>query len=148
MKSNTEKIIVQGKEPSVKSLELQKVGIKLFAESLDSLDNAAKNLIVLATSLLTVYMGLFTFFKINEKTNSQHNLYCLILILFIWLLCIVFSVLAFAPFKGKIDLNCVTEIEDILYKISDRKWKYLLIGFVLFIVFILSSICLLWFAMS
>jgi hypothetical protein len=145
MKSNIERVMVHGRKPSVKNLELQKAGIKLFAGSLESFDNAAKNLVALAALLLTAYMGIFTFFKINEKMNSPYILGLLIIILFIWLLSVVFSVLAFTPFRGEIDLNCVTEIENSLYNISNRKRKFLLIGFILFIVFILLSISLLWF---
>ncbi len=137
--------MIQCRKPSIKSLELQKAGIELLTGSPKSLDDAAKALVVLETSLLTAYVSLFTFFKINEKLDLSHISKYLIVILFIWLLSIVFSVLAFAPFKGKIDLNCVTEIEETLYKISNRKQKYLLIGFAFFILFILLSLCVLWF---
>jgi len=137
--------MIQCRKPSIKSLELQKAGIELFTGSIKSLDDAAKALVVLETSLLTAYMGIFTFFKINEKLNSSHINEYLIIILLIWLLSVICSSLAFAPFKDKIDLNCVTEIEEVLYKISDRKKKYLLIGFILFIASILLSIGVLWF---
>jgi len=137
--------MIQSRKPSIKSLELQKAGIELFTGSPKSLDDAAKALMVLETSLLTAYIGIFTFFKINEKLNLPHITEFLIIILFMWLLSIICSVLAFAPFNGKIDLNCVTEIEDTLYKISNRKQKYLLTGFILFIIFILLSIGVLWF---
>ncbi len=148
MISSTETPIVQGKKPSVVGLELQKAGIKLFAGSIDSLDNAARSLVGFTTTLLPIYMGILSFFKVNGKIDSPYILYYLLIILFIWLLSVVCSALAFIPFKDKIDLNCITEIEDILYKIIDRKQKCLLAGFVLFIIFILLSISLLWFSVS
>lgn len=137
--------MIRCKKASIKSLELQKAGIELFTGSIKSLDDAAKALVVLETSLLSAYMGIFTFFKINEKLNSPYINEYLIIILSMWLLSVICSSLAFAPFKGKIDLNCVTEIEEALYNISNRKQKYLLIGFILFIASILLSIGVLWF---
>jgi hypothetical protein len=148
MKSSTEIPTFQGKKPSFVGLELQKAGIKLFAGSIDSLDNAARNLVGLTTTLLPIYMGILSFFKINGRVDSPFISYYLLIILFIWLLSVVFSALAFIPFKDKIDLNCITEIEDTLYKILNRKQKCLLAGFVLFIVFNLLSISLLWFGVS
>ena len=148
MKSSTEIPTFQGKKPSFVGLELQKAGIKLFAGSIDSLDNAARNLVGLTTTLLPIYMGILSFFKINGRVDSSCISYYLLIIIFIWLLGVVFSALAFIPFKDKIDLNCITEIEDTLYKILNRKQKCLLAGFVLFIVFNLLFISLLWFGVS
>ena len=116
-----------------------------FLAGWKSWSDLLQGLVVLETSLLTAYIGIFTFFKINEKLNSSHINEYLIIILLIWLLSVICSSLAFAPFKDKIDLNCVTEIEEVLYKISDRKQRYLLIGFILFIASILLSIGVLWF---
>lgn len=148
MQSSTEIPTFQGKKPSAVGLELQKVGIKLFAESIDSLDNAARGLVGITTTLLPIYMGILSFFKVNGRIDSPYILYYLLTIFFVWLLSVVFSAMAFIPIKDKIDLNCITEIEDTLYKILDRKQKCLLAGFVLFIAFILLSTSLLWFSVS
>ncbi len=145
MTSNTEKIPVQGKKPSIKSLELQKAGIKLFAETPESLNNAAKTLVALAIPILTAYAGLFAFFEINEKIDSPYIFSC---IMVVWLLSIIFGILAFMPFGGQIDINCITDIETALYKISNRKQRFLYLGFAFFIIFLLLSTCLLWFGTS
>jgi hypothetical protein len=148
MNLNTETGVVQGKPPSTKSLELQKAAINLSINSIESLDNAARNLVPLVVSLLTVYLGVFTFFKINEKLNYPYISYYLMATILVWLISVVFSILATMPFKGKMDINCVTEIEDTLYKISTRKWRYLFIGYLFLIFFIILSVGLLWLGLS
>jgi len=145
MKSNTEVVPIQGRKSSIKSLELQKAGVELFTGSLKSLEDSAKALLVLEPSLLTAYMGVLVFFKVNEMLEAQYITEGIIIILFTWLLSVVYTFLAFAPSEGQFDLNCVSEIEETLYNLSDRKQKCLRRGFGFFIAFILLSIGILWF---
>jgi hypothetical protein len=137
--------MTKGKKPSSKSLALQKAGIELFVKSPASLENAAKTLIALELSLLTAYISLFTFFKINTNSVILYiNLY-ISAVLVIWFISMFSSALAFIPSEKSFDLNCITEIEKTIYAISKRKRKYLSIGFVFFIAFNMGSFCILWF---
>jgi hypothetical protein len=58
---------IKGEEPIEEELEWLKYGREIFKESPKVLDETAKSLIALGSSLLTVYTGALALFKFNEN---------------------------------------------------------------------------------
>ncbi|MFZ3146916.1 hypothetical protein [Methanothrix sp.] len=106
-------------------------GHQLYKESPGKLDEAAKSLMTIGSSLLTVYIGAITLFKINEKLDSNVLIFGPI---FFWLLCIAVCVFVYFPGVREMDAFNVDQIKNTLNEIIGNKYTKLRIGAGLFVI--------------
>ncbi len=136
--------VLKGRKPSKGTLEILKFGRELYNETPTSLVDAATTFVTLETSLLTIYIGIFTFLKINEKLNTGNiNIYIAIIIA-LWLLSIAFTALAIIPFWYDTNLISPDSIIESVKELVSWKQKVLIVGLVFLIFALLASIALIW----
>lgn len=136
--------VLKGRKPSKETIETLEFGRKLYNETPTSLVDAATTFVTLETSLLTVYIGIFTFLKINEKLDTSNiNIYIAIIIA-LWLLSIVFTSLAIIPFWYDTNLISPDSITESVKELVDWKQRVLIFGLLFLILALLASIVLIW----
>lgn len=140
--------VLKGRKPSNINLEILRYGRGLYNETPTSLVDAAKTFITLETSLLTAYIGIFTFLKINEKLNNSFiNIYISFIII-LWLLSIVFTSLAIFPLGYDTNLISPDSITESVKKLVSWKQRALISGILFLILALLASIVLIWFELD
>lgn len=120
----------------------------MYNETPKSLVDAATTFVTLEASLLTVYIGIFTFLKINEKLNTGNIIIYIAFIIALWLLSIVFTSLAIIPFWYDTNLISPDSITESVKELVDWKQRVLIFGLISLILALLASIGLIWFEMQ
>jgi hypothetical protein len=138
------KKVLEGRKPSEKSLEILKFGRELYNETPESLVDAAKTFVTLEASLLTAYIGIFTFLKINEKLNNRFNNSYIAIIIILWLLSIVLTSLAIFPFRYDTNLISPDSITESVKELISWKQRVLILGLIFLILALLASIFFIW----
>lgn len=140
--------VLKGRKPSNRNLEILRFGRELYNETPTSLVDAAKTFVTLETSLLTAYIGIFTFLKINEKLNNSCTDIYIAIIIVLWLISIVFTSLAIFPFGYDTNLISPDSITESVKKIVGWKQRVLISGLLFLILALLASIILIWFELE
>lgn len=138
---------LQGQEPFEEDLEWLKYARETIKESPKVLDEAAKSFLALGSSLLTVYTGALTLFKLNERASDTLSQALICLPILLWLVCI--SSLAYVYFPDRFSFNSKspTDIEKVTIDISRKKSFRLKIGAALFVAALATaSIFIVWLA--
>jgi len=130
---NTKTIL--GQLASDEDLEWINFGRKLRQNTPTVLDENAKSLITIDSTILTVYTGMITFFNIIGKIKPSLLDYIILTIPVIaWIFSISWNVFVYFPGKYEFKENSPTEIKDTLTTIIDKKYKRLKIGAIGFII--------------
>ncbi len=138
-------MLVKGEEPYEEDLEWLKYGQVMIQESPKVLDEAAKSFLTLGSSLLTVYTGALTLFKLNARASDLFDWAVICTPIILWLLCI--SSLAWVYFPNRLRFNdrSPSDIAIVTMDVSRKKSLRLKIGSVLFVVALaLTSTSILW----
>lgn len=90
-------MLVKGEEPYEEDLEWLKYGRVMIQESPKVLDEAAKSFLTLGSSLLTVYTGALTLFKLNARASDLFDWAVICTPIILWLLCISSLALGLFP---------------------------------------------------
>lgn len=139
-------IKIKGKKPTAADLEWISYGRKILKESPQFLDENAKSMVALGSSLLAVYTGALTLLNFNEKFDlkSEERIFLLIPIIF-WLISISFNAYVYFPRRYAFAENMPDEIKKAQKEISKTKHFRLKIGAIFFIIALgISSFCILW----
>ncbi|GAB6265416.1 MAG: hypothetical protein STSR0001_08610 [Methanothrix sp.] len=138
-------MLVKGEEPYEEDLEWLKYGRVMIQESPKVLDEAAKSFLTLGSSLLTVYTGALTLFKLNARASDLFDWAVICTPIILWLLCI--SSLAWVYFPNRLRFNAKSpsDIANVTMDVSRKKSLRLKIGSVLFVIALAAtSISILW----
>ena len=121
-------------------------GRKLLEESPEVLDEDAKSLVALGSSLLTVYTGALALFKFVETLISS-GIYLAVMSIpiILWLLCISFSAYVYFPGRYQFNKDSPDSVINTAEKIGRKKYSRLKIAAILFIFALgSSSFSILW----
>jgi hypothetical protein len=109
-------------------------GRKLRQDTPSILDENAKSLITIDSTILTVYTGMITLFNIISKLQPTLIDYIILIIpVIVWIFSIAWNVYVYFPGKYQFIENSPTDIQDTLKTVIDKKYKRLKIGAVSFI---------------
>jgi hypothetical protein len=139
-------IKIKGKKPIASDLEWISYGRQILKESPQVLDENAKSMVALGSSLLAVYTGALALLNFNEKFDlkSEERIFLLLPII-IWLISISFNAYVYFPRRYAFAENMPNEIKKAQKEISRTKHFRLKIGAIFFIAALgLSSFCILW----
>jgi|GEM_PF-1484068 len=143
---DNEGIRVKGEEPTEEDMAWLNYGHEMLKESPKVLDENAKSLVALGSSLLTVFTGLVALFKLNERKVSSPIDWALIVIpIVFWLLSISYNAYVNFPGRYRLARDSPTDIIKTTEVISKRKYNRLKVGAVLFIIALgTSSFSIVW----
>jgi hypothetical protein len=130
--------IKKGEMPSDENLRWLKYGEDIQKESLKILSDQSKELVTLSSSLIVIYTGGLTLFKLPEKVSS-FGLLILTIPIILWLICIYYSANINFPKVHQIYINSPTEIKKFIKNEIDEKYSKLKKGRYLFIISIALS---------
>jgi hypothetical protein len=120
---------ILGQPVSDDDLEWINYGRKLRQNTPSILDENAKSLIAIDSTILTVYTGMITFFNIISKIKPSILDYLILVIPVIaWIVSISWNVYVYFPGKYEFKENSPTEIKNTLETIIGKKYKRLKIG--------------------
>lgn len=141
MMTETEDNEVIGGKPSQNQLEWIKYGQNLIRGSSESLENAAKTLVTLATSLITIYSVALSYFGNATKIFLNPFLFLLVIPFALFFCSIYFFIDVYSPTKHKIESDSPDDIKKAVKTINEDKYKsfrrgkgFFLIAFVLITV--------------
>ena len=131
---------IQGEEPFEEEEKWLDYGRKLLEESPKVLDEDARSLVALGSSLLTVYTGALALFKFVERMDSSGiNLAVMSFPIILWLLCISFSAYVYFPGRYEFNKDSPDDVMNTTENIGREKYRRLKIGAILFILALGSS---------
>jgi hypothetical protein len=135
-----EEIQIEGEEPPKEEEEWLDYGRKLLEESPKVLDEDARSLVALGSSLLTVYTGAIALFKFVERLDSSW-IYLAVMSfpIMLWLLCISFSAYVYFPGRYEFNKDSPDSVMNTAESIGREKYRRLKIGAILFILALGSS---------
>jgi len=148
MMTETDNNEIIGGVPSQNQLEWVKYGQNLIRGSSESLENAAKTLVTLATSLITIYSVALAYFG-NANKIFLNPFFFLSVIPFALFFCsIYFFIDVYSPTKHKIESDSPEDIKKVVKMINDDKYKPFRRGKTLFLVAFIITIVSLFFVSS
>jgi len=137
-------MVIDSEPPLEEDLRWINHGIEIIKESPSLLDENAKSLITLGSSLLAVYIGALELFSLGN--GSQIDQTMLFIPIILWLSSIGANIYVYLPGRYDFEKNSPSEIKRTVERVSDKKYKRLRYGAVLFMVALIASVLVIfWF---
>lgn len=130
--------VLIGETPSSEEVEWVKLGKSMRKDTLKTLNEDAKGLATLGSSLLLVYTGALTLFKLPENA-SFFGFGLMAIPIALWLICIYYASSINFSELSSIWVNDPNEVKDLIEKRITSKYDNLILSRKLFILSITAS---------
>jgi hypothetical protein len=130
--------VLIGEVPSIEEVEWVTLGKEMRKDTLKTLNEDAKGLATLGSSLLLVYTGALTLFKLPENA-SYLGLGIMAIPIVLWLVCIFFASSINFSELSRIYVNDPNDVKDFIEKRIKEKYDKLIWSRRLFIMSIAAS---------